>query len=51
MRNVAMADAPGAGMTVASEAYDVFVSYSRADWRHATEIDSGTALEGPEAVL
>jgi len=24
---------------VANEAYDVFVSYSRADWRHAREID------------
>jgi hypothetical protein len=27
-------------MTVANETYDVFVSYSRADWRHAAEIDS-----------
>ena len=23
-----------------NESYDVFVSYSRADWRHAREIDS-----------
>ena len=46
MRNVAMADAPCAGMTVASEAYDVFVSYSRADWRHATEIDSVLRSKG-----
>jgi hypothetical protein len=28
------------GFAVASETYDVFVSYSRADWRHAREIDS-----------
>jgi hypothetical protein len=28
------------GTTVVSEAYDVFVSYSRIDWRHAAEIDS-----------
>src|SRR6266478_2784729 len=27
-------------MVVADETYDVFVSYSRADWRHAAEIDS-----------
>ena len=26
-------------MTVRNETYDVFVSYSRPDWRHATEID------------
>ena len=25
---------------MASETYDVFVSYSRADWRHAVEINS-----------
>ena len=25
---------------MASETYDVFVSYSRLDWRHAAEIDS-----------
>jgi TIR domain len=25
---------------VANETYDVFVSYPRADWRHAAEIDS-----------
>jgi TPR repeat protein/energy-coupling factor transporter ATP-binding protein EcfA2 len=29
----------GTGINVASEAYDVFVSYSRADGRHAAEID------------
>jgi energy-coupling factor transporter ATP-binding protein EcfA2 len=29
-----------AGFTVANETYDVFVSYSRADWRHAAAIDS-----------
>src|SRR6476619_2221126 len=46
MRTVAMADAPGTGMTVASEAYDVFVSYSRADWRHASEIDSALRAKG-----
>jgi internalin A len=28
------------GFTVANETYDVFVSYSRADFRHAAEIDS-----------
>jgi hypothetical protein len=27
-------------MAIASENYDVFVSYSRLDWRHATDIDS-----------
>src|SRR4051794_22691174 len=46
MRIVAMANAPGTGKTVASEAYDVFVSYSRADWRHATEIDSVLRSKG-----
>jgi energy-coupling factor transporter ATP-binding protein EcfA2 len=29
-----------AGFTVANETYDVFVSYSRADWRHAAAFDS-----------
>jgi hypothetical protein len=28
------------GFAVANEIYDVFVSYSRADWRHAADIDS-----------
>jgi TIR domain len=28
------------GFTVANETYDVFVSYSRTDGRHAAEIDS-----------
>jgi energy-coupling factor transporter ATP-binding protein EcfA2 len=46
MRIVAMVDAPGTGMTVASEAYDVFVSYSRADWRHAADIDSTLRAKG-----
>jgi TIR domain len=41
-----MAEAPGTGMTVASEAYDVFVSYSRADWRHAADIDSVLRAKG-----
>jgi hypothetical protein len=27
-------------MTVATKPYDVFVSYSRADWRHAADIDA-----------
>jgi hypothetical protein len=27
-------------MTTANETYDVFISYSRADGRHASEIDS-----------
>ena len=31
---------------MASENYDVFVSYSRADWRHATEIDSALRAKG-----
>src|SRR5262249_33737405 len=33
-------------MTVANETYDVFVSYSRADWRHAAEIDSALRANG-----
>jgi energy-coupling factor transporter ATP-binding protein EcfA2 len=31
---------------VANETYDVFVSYSRADWRHAAEIDSVLRAKG-----
>jgi hypothetical protein len=31
---------------VANETYDVFVSYSRADWRHAAEIDSVLRARG-----
>jgi energy-coupling factor transporter ATP-binding protein EcfA2 len=31
---------------VASETYDVFVSYSRADWQHAAEIDSVLRAKG-----
>jgi WD40 repeat protein/energy-coupling factor transporter ATP-binding protein EcfA2 len=31
---------------VANENYDVFVSYSRADWRHAVEIDSVLRAKG-----
>jgi hypothetical protein len=31
---------PFGAFPVANETYDVFVSYSRADWRHAAEIDS-----------
>jgi TPR repeat protein/energy-coupling factor transporter ATP-binding protein EcfA2 len=34
------------GLTVANETYDVFVSYSRADSRHAAEIDSVLRAEG-----
>ena len=34
------------GLTVANETYDVFVSYSRADWRHAAEIDSVLRAKG-----
>jgi TIR domain len=34
------------GFTLANEAYDVFVSYSRADWRHAIEIDSVLRAKG-----
>jgi hypothetical protein len=33
-------------MAVADETYDVFVSYSRADWRHAAEIDSVLRAKG-----
>ena len=33
-------------MTLANETYDVFVSYSRADWRHAAEIDSVLRAKG-----
>ena len=31
---------------MASETYDVFVSYSRADWRHAADIDSVLRTKG-----
>jgi hypothetical protein len=31
---------------VLNEAYDVFVSYARADWRHAAEIDSILRAKG-----
>jgi hypothetical protein len=34
------------GFTVANEPYDVFVSYSRADARHAAEIDSVLRAKG-----
>jgi energy-coupling factor transporter ATP-binding protein EcfA2 len=33
-------------MTLENETYDVFVSYSRADWRQATEIDSVLRAKG-----
>ena len=33
-------------MTVANGTYDVFVSYSRVDWRHAAEIDSVLRAKG-----
>ena len=33
-------------MTAANETYDVFVSYSRADGRHAAEIDSALRNKG-----
>jgi WD40 repeat protein len=36
----------GTGTTVANETYDVFISYSRLDWRHATEIDSNLRAKG-----
>ena len=36
----------GRALTVANETYDVFVSYSRADWRHAAEIDSILRAKG-----
>src|SRR5262245_31748639 len=35
--------------TVPSEAYDVFISYSRADTRHAAEIDSVLRAQGLKA--
>ena len=31
---------------MANETYDVFISYSRADWRHAAEIDSVLRAKG-----
>jgi TIR domain len=34
------------GIAVASETYDVFVSYSRVDWEHAAEIDSVLRAKG-----
>jgi tetratricopeptide (TPR) repeat protein len=33
-------------MVVANETYDVFVSYSRADWRHAADIDKVLRAKG-----
>jgi hypothetical protein len=33
-------------MVVVNETYDVFVSYSRADWQHAAEIDSALRAKG-----
>src|SRR5262249_8931969 len=33
-------------MAVGTETYDVFVSYSRADWRHAADIDSVLRAKG-----
>jgi hypothetical protein len=33
-------------MTAAGERYDVFISYSRADWRHAVDIDSFLSAHG-----
>ncbi len=41
-----MANAEGQRIAVATEAYDVFVSYSRLDWRHAEEIDSVLRAKG-----
>ena len=34
------------GFGVANESYDVFVSYSRADWRQAADIDSALRANG-----
>ena len=34
---------------MARDSYDVFVSYSRADWRHAAEIDSFLRAKGLSA--
>jgi hypothetical protein len=34
------------GTVVANDPFDVFVSYSRADWRHAAEIDSVLRSKG-----
>jgi hypothetical protein len=36
----------GTGMVLVNETYDVFVSYSRADWQHAAEIDSALRAKG-----
>ena len=33
-------------MAPANETYDVFVSYSRVDWRHAADIDSALRANG-----
>jgi formylglycine-generating enzyme required for sulfatase activity len=37
---------PAPGTVVANDPVDVFVSYSRADWRHAAEIDSVLRSKG-----
>jgi hypothetical protein len=34
---------------VVGEIYDVFVSYSRPDMRHAAEIDSALRVKGPSS--
>ena len=39
------------GFGVADDTYDVFVSYSRADGRHAAEIDSVLRDKGLKTVL
>ena len=44
--SLSIRDRRGTGLTVANETYDVFVSYSRADWRHAAEIDSVLRAKG-----
>ena len=33
-------------MTAAGDGYDVFISYSRADWRHASDIDEVLRADG-----
>jgi hypothetical protein len=39
------------GFGVANESYDVFVSYSRADWRQAADIDSALRANGLKSFL
>jgi TPR repeat protein/energy-coupling factor transporter ATP-binding protein EcfA2 len=46
VQGVSFARLARTGFTVANDTYNVFVSYSRADWQHAAEIDSVLRANG-----